>query len=230
VLGTTLILTGVALIAGAIIGGGVKLLQVEFREIPSLSRQLLLGAFGLILVVAGLIADGRLNLPAPSNDSRTATPAVQSRPDKNQSATSTVRGLIAPAEQPSHALRVEQPSVTSAAADIEPTAVLTPDDLRSALRLELGNPTGSVVGGSEVRHVKLWLELTDAQRRLVRSVRYEFYDPSFRSPKYPDGSSAYAATWSGYGCINDAAVIMQTTAGGVKARFDLCTLWEHGRL
>lgn len=54
----TLILTGVACIIGAIIGGGVKLVQIELSPVASLWRQLLLGIFGLILVISGLIAGG----------------------------------------------------------------------------------------------------------------------------------------------------------------------------
>jgi hypothetical protein len=56
----TLILTGVTCIIGAIIGGGVKLVQIELSPVASLWRQALLGVFGLILVIAGLIAGGHL--------------------------------------------------------------------------------------------------------------------------------------------------------------------------
>ncbi len=59
---TTLILIGVGCIIGAIIGGGVKLVQIELSQVTSLWRQSLLGLFGVILVFSGLVAGGHLSL------------------------------------------------------------------------------------------------------------------------------------------------------------------------
>lgn len=59
---TLLVLTGVACIIGAIIGGGVKLVQIELSPVASLWRQLLLGIFGLVLVISGVVAGGHLPL------------------------------------------------------------------------------------------------------------------------------------------------------------------------
>jgi hypothetical protein len=64
---TTLILIGVGCIIGGIIGGGVKLVQVELSPVSSLWRQLLLGIFGIILVVSGLISGGHLAFLNPES-------------------------------------------------------------------------------------------------------------------------------------------------------------------
>lgn len=63
---TSLILIGVGCIIAAIIGGGVKLAQIEVGTVQSLVRQLLLGLFGLVLVISGLIAGGHLTFGGPS--------------------------------------------------------------------------------------------------------------------------------------------------------------------
>jgi hypothetical protein len=55
---TTLILIGVGCLIGAVIGGGVKLVQVELRPVDSVKRQILLAGLGIALIVAGLIAGG----------------------------------------------------------------------------------------------------------------------------------------------------------------------------
>ncbi|WP_374943961.1 hypothetical protein [Sphingomonas sp.] len=60
---TTLILIGVGCIIGAIVGGGVKLVQVELAQVSSLWRQSMLGLFGVILVGSGLLAGGHVRLP-----------------------------------------------------------------------------------------------------------------------------------------------------------------------
>lgn len=50
-----LVLAGVACIIAAIVGGGVKLRDVEFPTVQSLWRQLMLGGFGLLLSLAGAV-------------------------------------------------------------------------------------------------------------------------------------------------------------------------------
>ena len=50
-----LVMVGVACIIAAIVGGGVKLRDVEFPTVQSLWRQLLLGGFGLLLSLAGAV-------------------------------------------------------------------------------------------------------------------------------------------------------------------------------
>lgn len=65
---TTLVLIGIGCIIGAIIGGGVKLVQIELSPVTSLWRQMLLGCFGAILVIAGTMT-GRTSpasVPAPA--------------------------------------------------------------------------------------------------------------------------------------------------------------------
>ena len=70
---TTLILTGVACIVGAIVGGGVKLVQVELAQVSSLRRQAMLGVFGAALIVAGLFAGGHVSLPKGSQSAAAPT-------------------------------------------------------------------------------------------------------------------------------------------------------------
>lgn len=50
-----LIVTGVVAIFAAIVGGGVKLQNIEVGNIVSVWRQLMLGLFGLILLLVGAI-------------------------------------------------------------------------------------------------------------------------------------------------------------------------------
>lgn len=70
---TTLILIGVACIIGAIIGGGVKLVQVELGQVSSLWRQSMLGVFGVILVGSGLLAGGHIGFPESGRAAATQT-------------------------------------------------------------------------------------------------------------------------------------------------------------
>ena len=74
---------------GAIIGGGVKLVQVELSPVTSLWRQLLLGLFGVGLVIWGLnsgglpTADQRLTQPGGPG----ASGAPSSSPVANEATT-----------------------------------------------------------------------------------------------------------------------------------------------
>jgi hypothetical protein len=63
-LDTILIMTGVGCIIGAIIGGGVKLVQIELAQVKSLWRQSMLGIFGAILIIWGLVSGGHLTFDA----------------------------------------------------------------------------------------------------------------------------------------------------------------------
>jgi hypothetical protein len=90
-LDTTLILIGVGCIIGAIIGGGVKLVQIELSQVKSLWRQSLLGAFGVILILWGLISGGHLTFgtpadvtppPADTSKSPPAEPQKTNEPEK----------------------------------------------------------------------------------------------------------------------------------------------------
>jgi hypothetical protein len=52
--GPTLILVGIGCIIAAIIGGGVKLVQLEIAKFDSGQRQMALGILGIVLFLAGL--------------------------------------------------------------------------------------------------------------------------------------------------------------------------------
>ena len=62
-----LVLAGVACIIAAIVGGGVKLRDVEFPTVKSLWRQLMLGGFGVLLAFAGAVVASEAP-PAPSSE------------------------------------------------------------------------------------------------------------------------------------------------------------------
>lgn len=87
---TALIMVGVGCIIAAIIGGGVKLVQVELGPVASLWRQMLLGIFGVILVISGLIAGGHMAsggggsvVPAPEEPGNQVSVASTSAPANN---------------------------------------------------------------------------------------------------------------------------------------------------
>lgn len=52
---TTLVTAGIVFVAAAIIGGGLKAFQIEIPAIDTLFRQLLLGGFGVALILIGTI-------------------------------------------------------------------------------------------------------------------------------------------------------------------------------
>src|SRR2546421_10804278 len=52
---TTLITAGIAFIAAAIVGGGLKAFGVEVPAFASIKRQLLLAVFGGVLILAALV-------------------------------------------------------------------------------------------------------------------------------------------------------------------------------
>ena len=53
--GAILLVIGVVAIFAAIVGGGIKIQQIEVGSLPSKWRQWLLAAFGLIVGVVGLV-------------------------------------------------------------------------------------------------------------------------------------------------------------------------------
>jgi hypothetical protein len=64
----TLITAGIACIIAAIVGGGLKAFAIEIRVLDSVRRQAALGAFGVLLLGAGL----RLNSFSPTAGSRSS--------------------------------------------------------------------------------------------------------------------------------------------------------------
>lgn len=226
-MGITLILTGVACIVGAIIGGGVKLLQVEMRVVESRWRQYLLGAFGGALILGGLFTNGTLSFPSRNAEAHgvsTAKAEPTPPPDPNGNAALGKSD----ATPPSEVAPENKPAVE--ATPVAPPASPSADALLAGLRLDVGEVAGAI-GDRQVHRVAIWLELPERQRRAISAVRYEFYNPTFKSPKYAEqGSKTFRARWQGYGCIENAAIVASTASGEVRAPFDLCTLWREGRL
>jgi len=54
VTGTILLVIGVVALFAAIVGGGIKIRDIEVGTVPSLWRQGLLGAFGIVVTALGL--------------------------------------------------------------------------------------------------------------------------------------------------------------------------------
>lgn len=52
--GTILLVIGVVALFAAIVGGGIKIRDIEVGTVPSLWRQGLLGAFGIVVTALGL--------------------------------------------------------------------------------------------------------------------------------------------------------------------------------
>jgi hypothetical protein len=73
---STIIFIGIVCVIGAIIGGGIKVIQVELRTFDSLWRQVSLGVFGVALIVYGLIGSEPGQKPE--------VPATQSRSTDSQ--------------------------------------------------------------------------------------------------------------------------------------------------
>lgn len=55
---STLIIAGIAFVGAAIVGGGLVAFKVEIPLVDSLPRQVLLGTFGLALLVTAFVVDG----------------------------------------------------------------------------------------------------------------------------------------------------------------------------
>ena len=53
--GAILLVIGVVALFAAIVGGGVKIKEIEVGSVPSLWRQIMLGIFGLVVGLIGLI-------------------------------------------------------------------------------------------------------------------------------------------------------------------------------
>lgn len=145
----------------------------------------------------------------------------------------TYIGMGAPYDNHLVEVATKEANGISAPADVRVSAAATLDltNLQSALRFSGGVNTSTIAAG-KVRPVWVWIELPEAAREQISQVRYEFNHPTFRSPKAAEkGSGVYLAKWLGYGCINDAAVVATLKTGReIRAPFDLCDLWQNGRV
>ena len=71
-----LVLLGAACVIAAIVGGGVKVRDMEIPTVQSLWRQLMLGGFGLLLCLAGAVvaSDAPAEAVADLSNSETLVP------------------------------------------------------------------------------------------------------------------------------------------------------------
>ena len=84
-----LVLAGVACIIAAIVGGGVKLRDVEFPTVKSLWRQLMLGGFGVLLAFAGAVVASE-DPPVAAAEEISAEAPVADAANKSAPATEAV--------------------------------------------------------------------------------------------------------------------------------------------
>lgn len=115
-----------------------------------------------------------------------------------------------------------KPILTAAPA---PTA-LTPEVLAKAVRSTTEPKILFNWNGYNVQPYSVWLELPDKLAASISKAQYWFNHPSFKNPKHSiSGSNIFIAKWSGYGCINDAKVIVFLKDGTqMEAPFDLCAV------
>lgn len=126
-MGITLILLGVGCIIGAIVGGGIKLSQLEIAKFSSVRRQATLAAFGLIMMLigAGIYSNEGAAVPDPvravktdSGDSPTATQpqttgaSESPRPQAAPSATYDIGGTWVDGENARYVFDPAQGAVT----------------------------------------------------------------------------------------------------------------------
>lgn len=76
----------------------------------------------------------------------------------------------------------------------------------------------------DVYPYSVWLDLPDDMSAKIARVEYWFNHPSFVNPKRSEKSSnIFIANWRGYGCIEDAKVVVFLKSGqNLEAPFDLC--------
>jgi hypothetical protein len=88
----TLLTAGIACVMAALIGGGLKAFTIEIPVLSSITRQVVLGVFGLVLIGIGVIRGGSIDRPsspgptsAPSAGKATETPRTQEPGQKGPS-------------------------------------------------------------------------------------------------------------------------------------------------
>lgn len=79
--GAIVLVIGVIALFAAIVGGGIKFRDIEVGDVKSLWRQGLLGAFGLIVSVIGLVLviddSDKNSADEPTENSQVAEPATE---------------------------------------------------------------------------------------------------------------------------------------------------------
>jgi hypothetical protein len=97
----TLTIIGVACIAGAIVGGGLTVAKmVDVPVIKSFARQVLLGLFGVILVVVGLLLPASSPNPGPPTPSPALSTGGFTIPSIPQPPTEETRISLSPGSGP----------------------------------------------------------------------------------------------------------------------------------
>jgi hypothetical protein len=76
----TVVLVGIACLVGAIVGGGLKLAQIELPLIDSLPRQVMLATVGVVIVVVGVVGVGQQDDTAAKPDDVTPKRSRASAP------------------------------------------------------------------------------------------------------------------------------------------------------
>lgn len=88
-MGVTLILVGIGCIIAAIIGGGVKLVQLEIAKFDSGQRQMALGILGVVLFLAGVVVQFLSAGDSPTHLSETQSESETKGESKTQNQSET---------------------------------------------------------------------------------------------------------------------------------------------
>lgn len=93
-LSNAIILIGIACIVAAIVGSGIKFSRIKMGRIPSLRRQMLLAAFGILLIGIGLVDQIRSRSSGNDGNSRVAIASLV--PDQRVAPREFVSGRAPP--------------------------------------------------------------------------------------------------------------------------------------
>lgn len=106
------------------------------------------------------------------------------------------------------------------------TIDLTSIDLGGALSISKST-VFQTLGDERMRHAEMWLNLPRDKLRQIKTVRYDFSNPAFFSPKLPaKGTSDFRTRWIGYACSGTIKITAILIDGSQRqASDDMCPLW-----
>lgn len=116
--GAVLLVIGVVALFAAIVGGGIKIREIEVGSVPSKVRQGLLAAFGLVVGLIGLVMVLPDDAPATTADRENAAVANDNVADENAveppaaDANAGDENTAAPADDPNQAVPAEDNAPT----------------------------------------------------------------------------------------------------------------------
>lgn len=146
---TALVLLGVVCIIGAIVGGGIKAVQLEMGQVASIARQVTLATFGVVLCILGLMLGG--HIPAFSSGKPTTQVAPSPSPSPTPSYTKAAEPVAEAKVEPSPTPQPERTAPTTpvpAGSVEEPLREITPPAPQSEISVSEWPNEGWVFIGS----------------------------------------------------------------------------------